>query len=125
MAVEFLRDYNNLIFGFVIENSKGINVLSFNTFIYSCEKTISVLSGNTIIIDFEFELPKISRGVYVISPAVAVGTQQQHKQLTWLENCQSIEIINDGYNLSMIEIDAKLKSYSIDSNKVKYVRLGV
>ena len=125
MAVEFLKDYNNLIFGFVVENSKGINVLAFNTFIYSDKKNISALSGNTIIIDFEFMLPKISRGVYVVSPAVAVGTQQQHRQLTWLENCQSVEIINDGYNLSMIEIDAKLKSYSIDSNKVKYVRAEV
>ena len=49
------------------------------------------------------------KGQYIISVALASGTQSNHIMKTWLHGIFNIEIINNGFNSSWIEIDSNAK----------------
>lgn len=124
MAVEFHVDMDNVIFGILLETVKGINVLGFNTFICpdnddgKNEKTVRVKKGNIYLVGFKFKLPKIQSGTYLLTPAVAQGTQKTHTQLTWLENIIAVKIVNCGYDISLINLDANMNIQAYSDIKV-------
>ena len=119
-AVEFKKGFENLIFGFVMENNKGIAVIGINSWMASGGKNIAIKKPGTAVVSFEFLLPKILQGTYTISPAVAQGNQLENVQLTWLENTISIDIRNSGYNCSVIEIDSDVEVKFYSSDYVSY-----
>lgn len=103
------KDIENLIFGYSLESNKGIPVIGMNTFINDSERTFDAEEGKVIECSFKFVLPKIMKGEYLISPAIAQGNQNSHKTLTWLHNCEKITIINDDYNISLIHLDSEVE----------------
>ena len=120
-AVEFKKGFENLIFGFVMENNKGIAVIAINSWMASSGKTISIEKASTAVVSFEFLLPKILQGTYTVSPAVAQGNQIDHVQLTWLENATSININNKGYNCSLVELDSDVEVEVYENKFLKYL----
>lgn len=116
MAARFSTAETDLIFGFMMENRQGVALIGINSFIATEEKTINIVSNGIVEVGFKFMLPKIMRGKYLISLAVAKGAQSCHKQLAWLDSACEIEIDNDGYNLSLIEIDCQtsVKNYAAE-----------
>lgn len=120
-AVEFKKGFENLIFGFVMENNKGIAVIAINSWMASSGKTISIEKASTAVVSFEFLLPKILQGTYTVSPAVAQGNQIDHVQLTWLENAISINVSNTGYNCSLVEIDSDIEVEVYENKYLKYL----
>lgn len=119
-AVEFKKGFENLIFGFVMENNKGIAVIGINSWMASGGKNIAIKKAGTAVVSFEFLLPKILQGTYTISLAVAQGNQLGNVQLTWLENTISIDIKNKGYNCSVIEIDSDVEVKFYSSEYLSY-----
>lgn len=107
---EFYENLNDVLFGVIIENNQGIQLTSFNTYI-SLRRGISV-SKNTIVEHIiEFELPILMAGEYIVSPAIAYGTQENHVNIVWLPSFMSVYIINDvGMNVCMLEIPSHVKS---------------
>lgn len=120
-AVEFKKGFENLIFGFVMENNKGIAVIAINSWMASSGKTISIEKASTAVVSFEFLLPKILQGTYTVSPAVAQGNQINHVQLTWLENAIGINVSNTGYNCSLVEIDSDVEVEVYENKYLKYL----
>lgn len=106
MVGKFYTNISNVIFGFVVENNKGIPIISMNTYLADRYNSINVEAGDIIEVVFEILLPKLCKGDYLISPAIAKGIQENHKMLTWVHNTNKITINNEGYNLSVIEIDS-------------------
>lgn len=121
MGVSFSIPMHDLIFGFTAETTKGIAVLGINTWIVTRASPIHLDSPGFVVVSFTFILPKIQQGVYLISPAVVTGTQEQHIVLTWLENATKIEITNDGYNLSILEIDSQVSVTTYQADKVTLI----
>lgn len=121
MAVEFRKPYQKLIYGFMLENSKGIPILTINSWMTSQGKTIDVDKAGTVIARFSFRMPKLLQGTYTISPAVAQGTISEHIQLSWLENAMLIDIQNSGYNYAILEIDSTLKVEKYEDSLISYV----
>ena len=119
-AVEFKKGFENLIFGFVMENNKGIAVIGINSWMASGGKNIAIKKAGTAVVSFEFLLPKILQGTYTISLAVVQGNQLGNVQLTWLENTISIDIKNKGYNCSVIEIDSDVEVKFYSSEYLSY-----
>ena len=119
-VVEFRKIYENIIIGFILENHKGIPVLGINSLMASEGKIINVDTPGTLVISFGFILPKLMRGPYTVSPAVAQGSQEEHVQLTWLENVLLTEVHNDGYNCSIVEIEASVKTEQYQTGLVDY-----
>lgn len=120
IVAKFNKAMDNIIFGFILENNRGIQILSINSFINSNEKLIQISKKSIVKIDFTFTLPKISRGEYIITPAIAQGTQKKHKVLTSLTGVLDININNMGYNLSLLEIDSEINIQQCISNKIKF-----
>ena len=110
-----------LIYGFMLENSKGIPILTINSWMTSQGKTIDVDKAGTVIARFSFRMPKLLQGTYTISPAVAQGTISEHIQLSWLENAMLIDIQNSGYNYAILEIDSTLKVEKYEDSLISYV----
>ena len=116
---KFNENINNIIFGFILENNKGVNLFALNTFISNDKKIINVESGEVIETTFKIKLPKIMKGEYLISPAIARGTQESNQMLTWLHNQLVIKVINEGYNLSLIELDSETIVKKYNDNDIK------
>ncbi|MUG23765.1 ATP-binding cassette domain-containing protein [Paenibacillus macerans] len=120
IVAEFKKVLNNLIAGFVWENNKGVSLFAFNTFIQS-KANFEANKDDIVEVIFEFQLPKIVKGEYLLSPAIAQGIQDQHVMLTWLSNVEKIHVINQNFNLSLIELDSdiELNKYSKDLVTIK------
>ena len=56
---------------------------------------------------FEVKLPRICATEYLVSPSLAAGNQQNHVVLHRIHNSIKIDVDNQGYNLSLIELDTK------------------
>lgn len=125
MAVEFHKAFDKLIYGFVVENNKGIAVIGVNSWMTSQGKTINVDSPGTILARFTFTMPKIMQGSYTVSPAVAQGTASEHIQLTWLENALMVDVQNSGYNYSILEIDNTLKIEKYQNSFISYLERDI
>lgn len=125
MAVEFHKAFDKLIYGFVVENNKGIAVIGVNSWMTSQGKTINVDSPGTILVRFTFTMPKIMQGSYTVSPAVAQGTASEHIQLTWLENALMVDVQNSGYNYSILEIDNTLKIEKYQNSFISYLERDI
>ncbi len=111
VVIECLEDAPNLIIGFVLENNKGLPLFDINNFINQGE-VVSGKKGEVIEIIYEYDLPRIMNGMYLVGSAVGQGTQAQHEMLTWLHGIMELEVVNQGYNSSYIEIPSKIHGYS-------------
>lgn len=118
IVAKFNNDIENIIFGYSLESNKGIPVIGMNTFINDSERTFDIKEDQIIECSFEFVLPRIMKGEYLISPAIAQGDQNTHKTLVWMHNCEKITIINDGYNISMIHLDSDVKIIALNKDEV-------
>lgn len=108
IIVESMEELENLIAGFVLENNKGLSLFAVNTFI-SNGTNFDISLNDVIEVVFQINLPKIMKGEYLLSPAIAQGIQDKHIMMTWLSNVEKIQVINSNYNLSLLELDTSVK----------------
>ena len=59
------------------------------------------------------------RGTYMVSTALAQGTQENHIMLTWLHGVLEVTVYNGGYNSSYIEIPSEIKVQQYGRDKVE------
>lgn len=115
-------DYiDGLIFGVILENSKGINLLALNSYINNDKKVMEGNKGEILEVTFTLTLPKIIKGEYLISPAIARGNQQDNVMLTWLHGAVAINILNSGYNLSLLELEATTQLMKYKETDVRVI----
>ena len=119
-VILFKEDLKNLIVGFVLENNKGLPLFDINNFINQQQGICGKQNCVTEAI-YEFKLPRLMKGTYILETAIAQGTQDQHEMLTWLHGVSDIEIINPGYNSSYIEIPAKIKVEQMEYDKIRWI----
>ena len=112
------KPLSNVIIGCVMENQKGLPLYDFNNFI-NAGKTVEMEPEMVYEATFRFKLPRIMKGTYLMAAAVADGTQEKHRMLTWLHGVRDIEIVNDGFNSSYIEIPAEVSIEKIDPESVE------
>ena len=117
VAIEFFEDMENLILGFVFENNKGLPLYDINNYINQ-QQTLAGRKGKVSEVIFKFTLPRLMKGRYVVSVALAQGTQENNQALTWLHGVMEMEIVNPGYNSSYIEIPSKIDVDCFDKEKV-------
>ncbi|PXV91457.1 teichoic acid transport system ATP-binding protein [Lachnotalea glycerini] len=106
MLVKFNENIDNVLFGFEMENVRGVKLFSVNNFLTN-EVLQNVKVGELYEVSFELRLPRICTGEYLVSPSLAAGSQDSHVVLERIHNYLKITIDNDGYNLSIIDLDTK------------------
>lgn len=107
IVIQANRKLSNIIIGCVMENQKGLPLYDFNNFI-NAGKTVALEPEMIYEAKFRFKLPRIMKGTYLMAAAVADGTQEKHRMLTWLHGIRDIEVVNEGFNSSYIEIPAQV-----------------
>ncbi len=107
VVIRLAENLDELILGIVVENNKGIPLYDFNNYI-NAGKVVRGRKGQFLEVLFAFRLPRIMKGIYMVSAAVARGTQEDHIMLTWIHGVMEIEVLNPGYNSSYIEIPAQV-----------------
>ena len=110
----------SLIVGFVLENNKGLPLFDINNFINQGE-VVNGKKNDIIEIVYEYTLPRIMNGVYLVGAAVGQGTQSKHEMLTWLHGIMELEVVNQGYNSSYIEIPSKIRAFSNRQENVMFL----
>lgn len=120
VVIECLEDVKNLIVGFVLETKKGLPLYDINNYINQHE-VIEGKRGQIIEIVYRYKLPRILNGMYLVGAAVGQGTQAKHKMLTWLHAVRQVEIVNQGYNSSYIEIPSKINVYANKRENVMFI----
>ena len=120
VVVECLRQANDLIVGFVLETAKGLPLFDINNFINQGE-VINGEEGDIIEVIYNYKLPRIMNGVYLVGAAIGQGTQAHHEMLTWLHGTMQLEVINQGYNSSYIEIPSEISVYANKKENVLFV----
>jgi energy-coupling factor transporter ATP-binding protein EcfA2 len=105
--IKFHKDLSNLIVGFVLENAKGLPVYDINNYINQ-QQGVEGKQGQIIEVVYEHVMPRLMKGIYIVSVAIAQGTQEKHIMKTWLHGTNEVEIINEGYNSSYIEVPSDI-----------------
>lgn len=105
-------EIRNCVVGFVIETVKGIWIINCNSLNTGMKKGVRIKAGSMNRADFEFEMPKIVNGDYVIGVAVSEGSLMDFKVLTWLYNVLYLQITNVPGNdgVLMLESDIQIVS---------------
>lgn len=117
IVARFYEDIEHVIFGFELEDLKGVRIFGINNFMQN--KSIAKVQKDMVYeVSFVLELPRFHKGEYLVTPAVSAGTQDSHVVLVRAHNCQTIVIDNNGYNLALLELDA-------DTNICQYYRENV
>lgn len=99
------RKIENLIAGFFWVNRDGLNLFGENTFEMFKESPIRVDEDKLFRVSFEFVVPRMQIGDYVISVACASGTQRTHTMLLWEHNALKVSFTENWPSVGMIGID--------------------
>lgn len=92
------------ITGFVVETLKGLWVINSNTSISDKKKTFFVNANTRVRTEFDFVMPALLQGEYIVGTAVSAGEIEDFEILTWLYQVLKINIVNNGANSAMIDI---------------------
>lgn len=120
IVAEFKEDVNNALFGFEMENTKGVKLFSINNFLSNSVLT-KAEQGKIYEVKFDLRLPKICNGEYLISPCIAAGEQNNHVVHVRLHNAIMVNVDNaEGYNLSILDLDTKTTLIERDKKTIKF-----
>ena len=110
----FFEELNDVIIGFVLSNNKGMIMVAVNTFADG-GKSLHVSRDQILETSFSFVAPRFRSGVYEISPAIALGEQDNHVNLTWLHGVLSVELERGGYEIAELGIPCTVNNRQIES----------
>lgn len=118
MVIEFHEDMDDLIAGFVFENNKGLPIYDMNNYINQ-QQNWRGMRGQVSEVVFRYRLPRIMKGTYLMSAALARGTQENHVMLTWLHGVLEVTVYNSGYNSSYIEIPGDIRIHQFPRSEIE------
>lgn len=102
-------EINNCVVGFVIETVKGLWVVNCNSLNTGMKKGIKINAETINQAVFEFEMPMIVNGDYVIGVAVSEGNLMDFKVLTWLYNVLYLQITNVPGNDGILKLESDVR----------------
>ena len=76
----------NLIIGFFVKDRRGQALFGDNTFLAHRDQMLRADAGERWSAEFEFAMPILPAGDYVVTVAVADGTQQDHRIRHWIHD---------------------------------------
>ncbi|PMM40247.1 ABC transporter ATP-binding protein [Vibrio splendidus] len=96
------RPIKNVITGFILKNKLGQHVLGTNSLCTEpASGSFDIATGERKVIYISFTMPYLQNGEYTISPALAIGDQDEHTQVDWVHDLCLITNhtgLNDQFN---------------------------
>jgi ABC-type polysaccharide/polyol phosphate transport system ATPase subunit len=100
MEVLFHRDMPDPLYGLLIKDTYGNQILSINSFVYEFA-TAPRKAGERVVFRFAFRFPLIRNGEYAISCAIAEGTQDVHVEHHWVHDALVVQVANRSLKSSL------------------------
>ena len=110
------REIANCIAGFVIETIKGLWVINCNSLNTGLKRGIHINKNSVNCIKFNFKMPPLVNGDYVIGVAVSEGDIVEFKVLTWLYNVLYLQITNVPGNDGLLKLESDIQVLSREDN---------
>lgn len=84
--VDCLQPLAAPIVGFTVKDKLGQGLFGDNTFVTYFDRPLPCEAGQRLCARFTFEMPRLAKGDYSITVAVADGTQDEHVQHHWIHD---------------------------------------
>jgi ABC-type polysaccharide/polyol phosphate transport system ATPase subunit len=110
IVVEFFKPKRDVLIGLVFENTRALSVFYLNN--YNEDTSLDVSEPGMYEMVYKITLPGLQKNDYLISPAVATGTQTDNVMHDWCHNVLTVQVENPGFNLSVLDLhpeDVRLK----------------
>ena len=110
MEVRFDSDIHDPLYGLLIKDQIGNQILSINTFVYEF-RAKPRKKGDLVVFHFDFYVPLLRNGQYTLSTAIAEGTLDAHVEHHWVHDAIVFQVANDDLRHRLgctIVVDAKL-----------------
>lgn len=111
MLFKSKRDIESCIVGFVLETIKGLWVINTNSAINGKECGFPIKASSINHIEFNFTMPSIMNGDYVLGVAVSEGDAEQYRVLTWLYHTLYVRVNNKAKNSAVIDVPTDIRIY--------------
>lgn len=85
------KDVFSPIIGFTFKNRVGQDIFVDNTYYRMMNTPLDCKAGETLQAEFVFRIPVLPPGQYTVSPAIAEGDMNNHKQLMWVHDAVVLE----------------------------------
>lgn len=106
-------DITHPIVGFLLKNSRGVEIFGENT-LYVSQKEPFALARDTLTdVMFRFRMPILPSGDYTISVAVADGDFHDHRSLVWRHDVLVLRVFSERFRYGMLG----LSNSTIEVNK--------
>jgi lipopolysaccharide transport system ATP-binding protein len=86
IEAEIHQDLQSPILGFFVKDRLGQTLFGDNTYISYEDNPCTAKKGGEIVAEFDFFMPWLAQGDYIIQVAIAEGTQTHHRQLHWIHD---------------------------------------
>ena len=107
-------DIENCIAGFVVETVKGLWIINCNSMMAGEKKPFQVTKDTYTRVDFQFDMPALSNGDYVVGVAISRGDAVNFEVLTWLYNVLYIQISDSGNLSCILNINPEIDVFHAD-----------
>jgi lipopolysaccharide transport system ATP-binding protein len=99
-------DIAHPIVGFLVKNSRGVEIFGENTLHISEKEPFKFGCGQRYRVEFRFQLPILPSGDYTVSVAVADGDFHQHQQLVWRHDVLIMRISSARFRYGVLGLSA-------------------
>ena len=114
--IESYEDLYDVAVGIILKNKLNIEILTFNSYMYN--NPLSYMKkGSKYITRVEFKVPKIFPQDYVVTVAIADGTQLNHNQQHWVHVATNISILSNDL------VDACILTLNQEDVKYHYMQV--
>ncbi|AIQ55097.1 ABC transporter ATP-binding protein [Paenibacillus sp. FSL R7-0331] len=96
MKIDVLQKLENPIIGFSIKDRLGTIISQTNSYVLGSDLATLNPDKNNVF-SFDFRFPNLNHGQYTISPAIASGTQEDHRQHSWVHDALVLQVLPLGY----------------------------
>jgi lipopolysaccharide transport system ATP-binding protein len=100
------------IVGFYIKDKLGQFLFGDNTYITTLSQPLRTTAQQSLVAEFDFVMPRLSKGDYSIGAAIAEGTQEVHEQHHWIHDAVVFKSESSSLSVGLIGIpmhDIKLE----------------
>ncbi|MCK1534627.1 MULTISPECIES: Wzt carbohydrate-binding domain-containing protein [unclassified Bradyrhizobium] len=105
VLVRALKQVQEPIVGFLVKNSRGVEIFGENTLHVSEYNRFHFAEDRTYRVAFRFKLPVLPSGDYTISVAVAEGDFHVHQQLIWRHDVLVIRVSSERFRYGFVGLD--------------------
>lgn len=104
VRVEVLQALEKLIVGFYVKDRLGQRLFGDNTFLAMLKAPVGAQTGEWIEARFDFRMPILPSGSYMVDVAVASGEQDDHTQQHWIHDALEFRAMDETMRHGLVGI---------------------